>query len=76
MAVDLSKFTMSFQQGIVKLNDKQYTSIGNISATQSVDRSPVYGTGARAARQEPRPSRSGRGQPDVQRLARGAPIPR
>jgi hypothetical protein len=45
MAVDLNTPKMSFSNGVVKLNDKIYTAIGNISATQGVDRSAVYGTG-------------------------------
>lgn len=45
MAVDLNTFKMSFPNGVIRLNDKQYTSISAISGSISIDRSAVYGTG-------------------------------
>lgn len=45
MAVDLNTPKMSFSNGIVKLDDKIYSAISNISASQGVERSAVYGTG-------------------------------
>lgn len=45
MAVDLNQYKASYSQFRILLNDVIYTGISNISASQDVDRSGVWGTG-------------------------------
>lgn len=44
MAVDLENYAWSFSHGILKCNEKQYTGVSNVSFSQDIDRSAVYGT--------------------------------
>jgi hypothetical protein len=44
MAVDHENYAFSFSHAIIKLNDKQYTAISNVSFSQDIDRGFVYGT--------------------------------
>ena len=44
MAVDYENYAFSFSHAIIKLNEKQFTAISNITFSQDVERSAVYGT--------------------------------
>lgn len=44
MSVDHENYAWSFSHGILKCNDKQYTGVSNVSFSQDIDRSAVYGT--------------------------------
>jgi hypothetical protein len=44
MAVDTNNFALSFSHAILKIQDTQYTAISNVSFSQDVERSAVYGT--------------------------------
>lgn len=44
MAVDYENYAFSFSHAILKLNERQYTAISNVSFSQDVERSAVYGT--------------------------------
>jgi hypothetical protein len=44
MAVDHEQYAFSFSHAVIKANDKQYTAISNVSFSQDIDRSAVYGT--------------------------------
>jgi hypothetical protein len=45
--VDLESYAFSFQHGIIKLRDKQYTALSNVGGNQGIERSAVYGTSAK-----------------------------
>jgi hypothetical protein len=47
MAVDHVNYAFSFSHAIIKLNEKQYTAISNVSFNQDVERAAVYGTDRR-----------------------------
>lgn len=47
MAVDYENYAFSFSHAIIKLNERQFTAISNISFNQDVERSAVYGTDRR-----------------------------
>jgi hypothetical protein len=47
MAVDLENYAFSFSHCILKLNEKQYTAVSNISFNQDIERAAVYGTDRR-----------------------------
>ncbi len=47
MAVDHERFAFSFSHAIVKANEKQYSAVSNVSFSQNIDRSAVYGTSRR-----------------------------
>lgn len=42
--VDLENYSYSFSHAIIKLADSQYTAIKNVTFSQSVERSAIYGT--------------------------------
>lgn len=44
MAVDYENYAFSFSHAIIKLNERQFTAISNVSFNQDVERSAVYGT--------------------------------
>ena len=44
MAVDHENYAWSFSHGILKANEKQYTGVSNVTFSQDIDRSAVYGT--------------------------------
>lgn len=44
MAVDLEQYAFSFQHAIIKLQDRQFDAISNISFSQDIERSAIYGT--------------------------------
>jgi hypothetical protein len=44
MAVDYENYAFSFSHAIIKLNEKQFTAISNITFNQDVERAAVYGT--------------------------------
>jgi hypothetical protein len=44
MAVDHENYAFSFSHAIIKANEKQYTAVSNVSFSQDVERSAVYGT--------------------------------
>ena len=44
MAVDLENYAYSFSHAIIKLADQQFTAISNVSFSQNVERSAVFGT--------------------------------
>jgi hypothetical protein len=44
MAVDYENYAFSFSHAIIKLNERQFTAISNVSFDQGVERSAVYGT--------------------------------
>jgi hypothetical protein len=41
---DTSEFAFSFSHGVVKVNDRQFTRIGNVRVNQEITESAVYGT--------------------------------
>src|SRR5690606_16249335 len=43
-AVDYENYAFSFSHAIIKLNERQFTAISNVSFNQDVERSAVYGT--------------------------------
>jgi hypothetical protein len=44
MAVDHENYAFSFSHAVIKCNEKQYTALSNVSFSQDIDRSAVYGT--------------------------------
>jgi hypothetical protein len=44
MAVDYENYAFSFSHAIIKLNERQFTAISNITFSQDVERAAVYGT--------------------------------
>lgn len=44
MAVDYENYAFSFSHAIIKLNERQFTAISNVSFSQDIERSAVYGT--------------------------------
>ncbi len=45
--VDLENYAYSFSHAIIKVGDKQYTAISNVSFSQGIERGVVYGTSAK-----------------------------
>lgn len=44
MSVDLERFAYSFAHGILRVNERQFTDINNVSVSQELTEAAVYGT--------------------------------
>lgn len=44
MAVDLESYAYSFSHAIIKIADKQFTAISNVTFSQNIERSAIMGT--------------------------------
>lgn len=62
MATDLFGFAYSFSHAIVRVNERQFTDIRAVSASQGIDEAAVYGTDARPLKRSVGQLRMGRGQ--------------
>ncbi len=62
MATDLFGFAYSFSHAIVRVNERQFTDIRAVTASQEVNEAAVYGTDARPLKRSVGQLQMGRGQ--------------
>lgn len=62
MATDFFGFAYSFSHAVVRVNERQFTLIRAVSASQEIDEAAVYGTDARPLKRSVGLLRMGRGQ--------------